>query len=477
MFTAAVAMSSPCDGAKWPPQGVTVLEPTSPAFANATLRWNGYGAPTFNRAITPTSAAEVAAIVKGAVAANVPFLAMGGRHGYGTTFSQLDDGLAIDLSHLNGVTIDKAAGTVRIEGGAKIRDVLTPVAAAGFQIGSGACNCAGYTGTAIGAGIGYLQGTFGLVTDALVSVDFVTAKGEQIKVSDVSNPDLFWGLRGAGANFGIVTSATYKLSKPVNGGQVFHAELAYGAPQQDAYFKTMEAYQAKMPAKLGFSTALFWDAASNSTSILSTFIYVGTEAEARQSLKPFFDLNPAVIVTENIPFQRVPSVVLNGVTDGACDTTNGVHSIHTVNVRKWPAATFSTVYNKFDAYLRQHEEARVANSAIIIESFSTAAPTSVPDDRTAYPWRDATAYIMLQMRWPGIENPFSEIANNFAKELRSDLVATSGYSGLSAYVNYAWGDETLEQIYRKDKLQRLKTLKKKWDPNNVFRFSNGLPTN
>ena len=60
---------------------------------------------------------------------------MGGRHGYGTTFSQLHNGLAIDLSHLKGVTIDKAAGTARIEGGAKIRDVLTPVAAAGFQIG------------------------------------------------------------------------------------------------------------------------------------------------------------------------------------------------------------------------------------------------------------------------------------------------------------------------------------------------------
>ena len=83
---------------------------------------------------------------------------------------------------------------------------------------------------------------------------------------------------------------------------------------------------------------------------------------------------------------------------------------------------------------------------------------------------------MLQMRWPGLDNPFSEIANKFAKEIRGDLVKTSGYPGLSAYVNYAWGDETLEQIYREDKLQRLIALKKQWDPKNVFRFSNGIPT-
>jgi hypothetical protein len=114
---------------------------------------------------------------------------------------------------------------------------------------------------------------------------------------------------------------------------------------------------------------------------------------ARKALKPFFDLNPVTIVAETIPFQRVPSVVLNGISDRACDTTNGLHSIHTVNVRRWSTITFSSVFTKFDTYLRQNKDARVANSAIIFETFSTAASTSVPDDETAYPWRDATGYM------------------------------------------------------------------------------------
>lgn len=100
--------------------------------------------------------------------------------------------------------------------------------------------------------------------DALVSADLATAKGELVAVSEASNSDLFWALRGAGANFGIVTSATYKLSKKVNGGEVFHAELVFSASQQPDYFKTMEAYQDRMPSQLGFSTALFWDPSTQS---------------------------------------------------------------------------------------------------------------------------------------------------------------------------------------------------------------------
>lgn len=84
---------------------------------------------------------------------------------------------------------------------------------------------------------------------------------------------------------------------------------------------------------------------------------------------------------------------------------------------------------------------------------------------------------MLQMRWPGLTNPFGETANSFAKELGDELAATSGYGDLSVYVNYAWGDEILEQIYCKDKLERLVSLKQKWDPTNVFGFSNGIPPN
>lgn len=83
---------------------------------------------------------------------------------------------------------------------------------------------------------------------------------------------------------------------------------------------------------------------------------------------------------------------------------------------------------------------------------------------------------MFQMGWEGLNNPLGSVVDDFARELRADFVATSGYPELSAYVSYAWGDETAEQIYGRDKLPRLVALKKKWDPENVFGYSNALPT-
>jgi fumiquinazoline A oxidase len=148
-------------------------------------------------------------------------------------------------------------------------------------LASGACNCAGVVGVTLGAGIGYLQGTFGLVIDSLLSVNFITASGEKIEVSESSNADLFWALRGAGANFGIVTSATYQLSERVNDGQVFHAELLFSASQQEDYFKMMESYQDQMPSALGFSSTLFWNATTNSVSVESARIFISVTDNAK----------------------------------------------------------------------------------------------------------------------------------------------------------------------------------------------------
>ncbi len=131
---------------------------------------------------------------------------------------------------------------------------------------SGACNCVGFIGSGLGGGIGYLSGVMGLVSDSLVSARLITAKGDLIEVSESSNPDLFWAIRGAGTNFGIITSATYKLSEPVNNGEVFYADLLFPASAKTDYFNAMQTFNDDMPAELGFSSAMFWDATSNEVS-------------------------------------------------------------------------------------------------------------------------------------------------------------------------------------------------------------------
>ncbi|KAI0160701.1 FAD-binding domain-containing protein [Xylariaceae sp. FL1272] len=466
------SIEAACRNARWP-VAVTILYPEDDAaFTKATARWNAYGGPSYCAAVSPSTGDEVASIVKTANAANIPFLATGGRHNYGTTLKSLQGGLAIDLRLMNSVTVDGENSTARIGGGADIQTVLDAVSKAGFMIPSGSCASAGYIGVGIGAGVGLLQGTLGLVIDSLVSVDLVTASGDLIKVSQTSNPALFWALRGAGANFGIVTSAVFKVTRKVNNGEVYYADLIYRPDQKSAYFDLIESFNGNFPSQLGLATTMFWNADMKETNIVATIVWAGPEAEAINQLKPFFDINPIIAVSKTIPIEHLPKTVVLGIVQASCYTTNGTHCIRTLNVRQYSASAYSSVFDKFDAYLKQYPQSRT--SALLFEMFSTHSSLAVPGSETAYPWRDATGNFMLQFRWTDTDPESEKTAHAVAEEIRADLLATSGYPDLSAYVSYAFGDETLEQKYGQDKLPRLLELKKQWDPDNRFAYCNPL---
>jgi FAD/FMN-containing dehydrogenase len=99
--------------------------------------------------------------------------------------------------------------------------------------------------------------------DALISVRIVTAQGDVVEASASKNPELFFGIRGAGANFGVITSATYKLFKAVNGGQVFTADMVYPESMRTDYFNVLKTYENTMPAELAINTAINWNTDSN----------------------------------------------------------------------------------------------------------------------------------------------------------------------------------------------------------------------
>lgn len=120
----------------------------------------------------------------------------------------------------------------------------------------------GVVGATLGAGVGRFQGIHGLVIDALLSVRLVTAKGRIITASATEHSDLFWGLRGAGANFGIILSATYKITDHSNGGNVMSADLIFPASANVSYFKTMKSFQDELPAELALFTTIFFDASA-----------------------------------------------------------------------------------------------------------------------------------------------------------------------------------------------------------------------
>lgn len=138
---------------------------------------------------------------------------------------------------------------------------------------SGSGSCPGFVGLTLGSGVGRYTGLFGLVSDALLTARVVTADGKVLQVSEKENSDLFWGLRGAGFNFGVVTSATFQAHKLVNQGQVMNADLIFPANMSKQYFEVLGSFSGKMPANLAAVTVIYYNtdaqAVSRSPDILT----------------------------------------------------------------------------------------------------------------------------------------------------------------------------------------------------------------
>ena len=170
-----------------------------------------------------SGAADVIACVCFARDHALPISVRGGGHSIAGK-AICDDGLTIDLSAMKGIRVDPARCTVRAEPGLTIGEFDRETQAFGLATTTGVISTTGIAGLTLGGGLGWLMGKHGLASDNVIAMDVVTADGRLLKASEQENADLFWGLRGGGGNFGIVTSFEYRLHElgPVFGGGVLY---------------------------------------------------------------------------------------------------------------------------------------------------------------------------------------------------------------------------------------------------------------
>lgn len=151
------------------------------------------------------------------------------------------------------------------------------------------------------------------------------------------------------------------------------------------------------------------------------------------------------------------------------------HSLYSVATKNLSSPDYIAAFAMYDQLYTDFPDTR--GSTLEIEFFPNQAVVAIPLDATAYPWRDVQAQVMIQMSFSGSPTgPAANAANKVAQDLRTAFAKTSGYDQLEIYVSYAHGDEDPASWYGKDKLPRLVGLKNKWDPKDIFRFDNGLPT-
>jgi FAD/FMN-containing dehydrogenase len=222
----------------------TVTGRDDPGYDEARAVWNGMIDRHPWAVVRAAGVGDIAPTVRFVREHGLDLALRGGGHnvaGHGT----VDDGLVLDLADLHAVAVDPTAATVRVEGGATLAQIDAATEPHGLVVATGVVSGTGIAGLTLGGGFGWLTRPYGLAADNLVSVELISADGQQITASDTQHPDLFWALHGGGGNFGVVTAFTFRAHR--HGPQLFAGNLIYQPDRWRQAWAALEEWTRELP--------------------------------------------------------------------------------------------------------------------------------------------------------------------------------------------------------------------------------------
>jgi FAD/FMN-containing dehydrogenase len=366
-----------------------------------------------------------------------------------------EGGLMIDLSGMGGVHVDPKTRTVRAQGGVTWREFNRAAHLHGLATTGGTVSTTGVAGLTLGGGVGWLMGTQGLAIDNLLSVEVVTADGNVCTVSEQDEPDLFWAMRGAGANFGVATWLEYRaysLSTVVGGLTLYPLEDAENvlAVYRDAMVNgsdELSAFYVLTHAPDGSGTKL----------VAVVACHQGDQATAERELAPLRSAGTVLMDTvAPIPYPAVNTLLDGGFPRGA---RNYWKSGFVESVDDDMAATMVEALRNSPSTM----------SGVLLEHYHGAA-TRVPATATAYPHREPGFNMVIAGEWL---SPEDDDANR--RWARALFGALSPHLADAYYVNYLDADDLhrTRAAYGPN-WDRLVELKRRYDPDNAFHLNHNI---
>ncbi len=282
-----------------------VIVPSDAGYDSARRIWNASIDKRPGVIARCSGVADVVRTVKFARANDLLVSVRGGGHNVAGR-ALCDDGIVIDLSAMRGVVVDPQSRTVRVQGGATLADVDRETHAYGLAVPTGTVSRTGIAGLTLGGGVGWLVRKYGLTCDNLLSCEVVTAEGKLVTASETTNPDLFWGLRGGGGNFGIVTSFLIK-THPVS--TVLSGLILYPRSQASAVLNQYRAFMTTAPEELTAYGALIWT--PEGTPVVGIAgCYCGELAEGERVLRPLRAFgSPVLDAIQPMPFPAMQKLL------------------------------------------------------------------------------------------------------------------------------------------------------------------------
>jgi FAD/FMN-containing dehydrogenase len=441
-----------------------VLDAASAGYDDARTVWNGAVDRRPALIAQCRTAADVAASIRHARAQELPISVRGGGHSP-AGHAVVEDGLMIDLSPMKRVDVDPEARIAKVEPGVLLGELDRATQEHGLAVPAGTVSHTGVAGLTLGGGIGWLQRKHGLTIDSLLEVELVTAGGEVVRASENENADLFWAVRGAGANFGVVTEFVFRLHEVgpmVTGGIMLFpfeqaAEILRGA--RDVLESAPEELTTALvlvtvPPQPPFPEALWGQPA---VGIAPT--YAGDLEEAQRVIAPLRALGePTLDIVGPMPYVALQSML---------DET-APHGLHNYNAAETLAALED---GAIDGLLEVFASVPSPRSHVILTQMGGAV-RRVPVTATAFAQRDAGWLAWVIGIWQPGEDEAANVA--WARAARRSL---EPYATAGTYVNAlepeAGRTNRLRDSYGPN-WDRLVELKRQYDPDNLFRLNQNI---
>ncbi len=436
-----------------------VVRPGDQGYDDARTIWNGLIDRRPALIVQCTGAADVVDAVNFAREQGLLLSIKGGGHNVAGNAVN-DGGLVIDLSGMRGVHVDPSTQTVRVEGGATWGEVDRETQLFGLAVPAGVVSTTGVAGLTLHGGVGHLRRKYGMTIDNLVSVDIVTADGQLRRASATENEDLFWAVRGAGSNFGVVTSFEFR-AHPV-GPMVAVAAVFYPFEDARTVLPAWRDFMASAPEEVS-SIALIWSVPPhepfppelhNRPATVVAAVYSGAVEEGERVMQPLRELaEPLVDASGPWPWLALQS---------------GFDAIFAKGqLYYWKSRALNELSDAAIDEIVDFGGRRPAPLTDIVMWHHGGAMGRVGDDETAYSGRDAPFLVTGEASW--IDPAQTDEAIAWAREFWD---AMGKYSTGGLYLNFPGLVEEQEALVRAGfgaNYDRLAALKAKYDPGNLFR--------
>jgi FAD/FMN-containing dehydrogenase len=409
------------------------------------------------------NADDVVAAVSFARDQGLPLSVYGGGHGV-TGAAVCDDGVCVDLRGMKGIAVDPGSRTVRAEAGLTWGEFDAATQEHGLAVTGGRVPTTGIAGLALGSGSGWLERAFGFTCDNLLAAELVTADGRIVTASPDENPELFWGLRGGGGNFGVVTAFHLQLH-PV-GPIVLGGLLVWPAPMANDVVRFWRDFMLGAPDEVGSALAFitappadFVPEPVRGHPVLGAVVcYSGAVDDGEAVVRPLREFGPPPLdLLGPMPYTEVQNLITDANPHGKRNY--------------WSADFIAELPDQAVDTLVQHATNPVSPLSQMLLAAGGGAIARVPDDATAFGQRHAPFNVHYLSMWEDAADDDVNVAYT-----RSIAAAMKPWTTGQVYLNYI-GDEGLHRVeasFGAEKYARLQALKRAWDPDNLFRHNQNI---